>query len=125
MDDCAPRRQPQIPLGKSVKEKLLNAPAFLLTARSEAPIYTPLVHAFSKAGPLSLSDATGRHQPGYSGGINRGFGEVPEWLKGTDCKSVGYAYAGSNPALSTSLRSRSDAKAATPKPTQAKAGWLP
>ena len=29
------------------------------------------------------------------------FGEVPEWLKGTDCKSVGYAYAGSNPALST------------------------
>jgi hypothetical protein len=26
---------------------------------------------------------------------------VPEWLKGTDCKSVGFAYAGSNPALST------------------------
>jgi hypothetical protein len=31
-------------------------------------------------------------------------GEVPEWLKGTDCKSVGYAYAGSNPALSTTIR---------------------
>ena len=30
-------------------------------------------------------------------------GEVPEWLKGTDCKSVGFAYAGSNPALSTIL----------------------
>ena len=28
-------------------------------------------------------------------------GGVPEWLKGTDCKSVGYAYAGSNPAPST------------------------
>ena len=28
-------------------------------------------------------------------------GEVPEWLKGTDCRSVGYAYAGSKPALST------------------------
>src|SRR5882757_8486149 len=28
-------------------------------------------------------------------------GEVPEWLKGTDCKSVGYAYVGSNPTLST------------------------
>jgi hypothetical protein len=28
---------------------------------------------------------------------------VPEWLKGTDCKSVGFAYAGSNPAPSTSL----------------------
>ena len=29
------------------------------------------------------------------------YGEVPEWLKGTDCKSVGLAYAGSKPALST------------------------
>ncbi|CAH2399676.1 conserved hypothetical protein [Mesorhizobium ventifaucium] len=26
---------------------------------------------------------------------------MPEWLKGTDCKSVGYAYVGSNPTLST------------------------
>jgi hypothetical protein len=33
-------------------------------------------------------------------GLKR-YGEVPEWLKGTDCKSVGFAYAGSNPALST------------------------
>lgn len=24
-------------------------------------------------------------------------GSVPEWLKGTDCKSVGFAYIGSNP----------------------------
>ena len=31
-------------------------------------------------------------------------GGVPEWLKGTDCKSVGYAYVGSNPTPSTSLR---------------------
>ena len=30
---------------------------------------------------------------------------MPEWLKGTDCKSVGYAYVGSNPTPSTSLRS--------------------
>ena len=28
---------------------------------------------------------------------------MPEWLKGTDCKSVGFAYAGSNPAPSTIL----------------------
>src|SRR5659263_299104 len=28
-------------------------------------------------------------------------GGVPEWLKGADCKSVGDAYAGSNPASST------------------------
>jgi hypothetical protein len=29
------------------------------------------------------------------------YGGVPEWLKGTDCKSVGYAYVGSNPTPST------------------------
>jgi hypothetical protein len=38
--------------------------------------------------------------PARHGGLD---GEVPEWLKGTDCKSVGFAYAGSNPALSTKL----------------------
>ena len=31
------------------------------------------------------------------------YGEVPEWLKGADCKSAGSAYVGSNPALSTSF----------------------
>ena len=25
------------------------------------------------------------------------YGSMPEWLKGTDCKSVGIAYVGSNP----------------------------
>jgi hypothetical protein len=30
-------------------------------------------------------------------------GGVPEWLKGTDCKSVGSAYVGSNPTPSTNL----------------------
>ena len=33
----------------------------------------------------------------------RGSGGVPEWLKGTDCKSVGSAYVGSNPTPSTIL----------------------
>ena len=39
-------------------------------------------------------------------------GEVPEWPKGADCKSVGNAFGGSNPPLSTitlkevSLKSR-------------------
>jgi hypothetical protein len=28
-------------------------------------------------------------------------GSVPEWLMGADCKSAGYAYAGSNPARPT------------------------
>ena len=26
---------------------------------------------------------------------------LPEWLKGSDCKSDGYAYGGSNPSAST------------------------
>ena len=30
-------------------------------------------------------------------------GGVPEWLKGTGCKPVGLAYAGSNPAPSTKI----------------------
>ncbi len=31
--------------------------------------------------------------------INRDLnGSMPEWLMGVDCKSTGYAYAGSNPA---------------------------
>ena len=29
------------------------------------------------------------------------WGSVPEWLMGADCKSAGYAYAGSNPAWPT------------------------
>ena len=35
--------------------------------------------------------------------IFRVSGEVPEWSKGTDCKSVGRAFGGSNPPLSTTL----------------------
>ncbi len=34
-------------------------------------------------------------------------GGVPEWLKGTDCKSVALCYVGSNPTPSTIYRSRS------------------
>ena len=30
-----------------------------------------------------------------------GYGEIPERPKGVDCKSIGYAFAGSNPALAT------------------------
>ncbi len=28
---------------------------------------------------------------------------MPEWLMGADCKSAGYAYAGSNPARPTTI----------------------
>ena len=34
------------------------------------------------------------------------FGGVPEWLKGTGCKPVGYAYVGSNPTPSTTDRNK-------------------
>ena len=33
--------------------------------------------------------------------LRRQIGGVPEWLKGTDCKSVSSAYVGSNPTPST------------------------
>ena len=32
------------------------------------------------------------------------FGGVPEWPKGTDCKSVGSAFEGSNPSPSTIVK---------------------
>ena len=35
-----------------------------------------------------------------------GYGEIPERPKGVDCKSIGYAFAGSNPALATSLNAK-------------------
>ncbi len=31
-------------------------------------------------------------------------GEVPEWLKGADCKSAAFRFVGSNPTLSTISR---------------------
>ena len=33
-------------------------------------------------------------------------GRVPEWLKGTGCKPVGYAYLGSNPSAPTIFLAR-------------------
>ncbi len=38
----------------------------------------------------------------------RFLGEVPEWSKGADCKSVGYAFEGSNPSLPIGLLERGD-----------------
>ena len=43
-------------------------------------------------------------RPGNFNIVLHPFGGVPEWLKGTDCKSVGYAYVGSNPTPSTTVR---------------------
>ena len=47
------------------------------------------------ANPIVSGCPSWMHDPGgWSGGM-------PEWLKGTDCKSVGFAYVGSNPTPST------------------------
>ena len=37
----------------------------------------------------------------FSGVTETTYGEVPEWLNGSDCKSDGSAFDGSNPSLST------------------------
>ena len=36
--------------------------------------------------------------------LSEEFGSVPEWLKGTVCKPVSYAYLGSNPSAPTISR---------------------
>lgn len=41
-------------------------------------------------------------------------GSVPERLMGADCKSAGYAYAGSNPARPTSQIHNSDLESKYP-----------
>ncbi|CAH1669006.1 hypothetical protein CHELA20_51826 [Hyphomicrobiales bacterium] len=51
-------------------------------------------HCSCAAGERKGDRPTGVGHAGWAGG-------VPEWLKGTDCKSVGYAYVGSNPTPST------------------------
>ena len=33
-------------------------------------------------------------------------GEIPEWPNGVDCKSIGDAFVGSNPALPTQIQSQ-------------------
>ncbi len=54
----------------------------------------------ARSGALACSYI--KEYPGIEGRLFSG--GVPEWLKGTDCKSVGLAYVGSNPTPSTSLR---------------------
>ena len=34
------------------------------------------------------------------------YGGIPEWPKGTDCKSAGYAFDGSNPSSPTKFQKR-------------------
>jgi hypothetical protein len=45
---------------------------------------------------------------GGSSPLTSYLGEVPEWPKGTDCKSVGAAFEGSNPSSPKKSRSKRD-----------------
>ncbi len=93
------------------------APLFQLTSGGTLPITGPLPCRSMKRGAISFAFRRERPWPGARlqaleerpaprGACRRNpglrSGGVPEWLKGTDCKSVGFAYAGSNPAPSTS-----------------------
>jgi hypothetical protein len=40
--------------------------------------------------------------------VTKKYGGVPEWLKGTGCKPVGYAYVGSNPTPTTKTRGKGE-----------------
>ncbi len=62
----------------------------------------PYVHPMFTA--IDLSADTFNLHPRHARMKSREFdGSVPEWLMGADCKSAGYAYAGSNPARPTTI----------------------
>jgi hypothetical protein len=65
----------------------------VLTQASGAVIYAAVTEANDFAAD---TDELGLRSRQNTGGM-------PEWLKGTDCKSVGSAYVGSNPTPSTIL----------------------
>ena len=56
--------------------------------------------------------------------LNRVDGGVPEWLKGTGCKPVGYAYVGSNPTPSTKRAMTCQRRGAEDGARRACPGWL-
>ena len=60
-----------------------------------SPIASSKIYRFIKYYYYVLSDIVFRYP----------YGGVPEWLKGTDCKSVGSAFGGSNPPPSTNSSS--------------------
>ncbi len=79
------------------------SPAFPIDIGGRITIRTALPCRSASAGRFCLIgrvESRWRIATGETG-LPDWHGEVPEWLKGTDCKSVGFAYAGSNPALST------------------------
>ena len=84
-------------LVRRARKEARTMPLFRLTGKAPANIRRALRPCLSSAGSLSF-DAARATRARLCG---RTRGEVPEWLKGTDCKSVGFAYAGSNPAPST------------------------
>ncbi len=49
---------------------------------------------------------------------------MPEWLKGTGCKPVGYAYVGSNPTPSTRPPGQEEKKRMQPDGARGRAGAI-
>jgi|APHig2749369809_1036254.scaffolds.fasta_scaffold01222_1 hypothetical protein len=72
---------------------------FVLTPAIGLTIRGPALSALSRSEGFRESKRRLDAPPG--GASEDCVGGVPEWLKGTDCKSVGYAYVGSNPTPST------------------------
>ena len=50
---------------------------------------------------LICNQQVGGSSPSTSSNILISYGSVPEWPKGTDCKSAGDAFGGSNPPAPT------------------------
>ena len=57
------------------------------------------IWGLSSAGRASALQAEGHRFEPYRSHINHGW--IPEWPKGTDCKSAGTAFEGSNPSPPT------------------------
>lgn len=96
---------------------LRNGPEF----RSSTKTSKSAIDAVDTAMPcLHKALAVGASAPpaGSLAARLRTVGGVPEWLKGTDCKSVGFAYVGSNPTPSTIPPSDSAGRRGRRKMTQ-------
>ena len=64
-----------------------------------------IIWGLSSAGRASALQAEGhRFEPYRSHLLKIKYGRFPEWPKGTDCKSVGTAFEGSNPSPPINLK---------------------
>ena len=57
-----------------------------------------------QVGGSSPSTSSKLFQAGFRAALTSQYGGIPEWPKGTDCKSAGNAFGGSNPPSPTKLK---------------------